>query len=117
MLHRSIDRLLTPDEIADKDGSDAQEQFIARVYEKLGSWVLSRELEDIGLEIIPQYNRYEDEIQDGQTFLQLVKELEPMPEVTDQYICANILLSKWDDVVTQSHDMNKNVIGRAHTIS
>ena len=40
-----------------------------------------------------------------------------MPEVTDQYICANILLSKWDDVVTQSHDMNKNVIGRAHTIS
>ena len=41
---------MTPDEIPDKDGSDAQEQFIARFYERLGSWVQTRELDDIELE-------------------------------------------------------------------
>ena len=32
-----------------------------RVYERLGSWFLPRELEDIVLENVPQYNPYEDE--------------------------------------------------------
>ena len=68
VLHRSIYRPLTPEELSDKDGSDAQEQFTARVYEMLGSWVLPRELEDIGLENTPQYDSYEDETQNEQTF-------------------------------------------------
>ena len=70
VLHRSTYRSLTPDEIADKDGSDAQEQFMARVYERLGSWVLPRELNNIGLENTPQYDLYEDETQNKQPFLQ-----------------------------------------------
>ena len=37
MLHRSTYRPLISDEIADKEGLDAQEQFMARVHEKLGS--------------------------------------------------------------------------------
>ena len=36
---------------------------MARVYEKLGSQVLPRELKDMRLENIPQYNLYEDETQ------------------------------------------------------
>ena len=60
MLHRSTYRPLTPDELLDKDWSDAQEQFMARVYERLGSCVLPRELEDLGLGNIPQYDPYED---------------------------------------------------------
>ena len=32
VLHRSSCRLLTPDEVADKDGSDAQEKFMVRVH-------------------------------------------------------------------------------------
>ena len=55
MLDRSTYQPLTPDELLDKDGSDAQEQFMARVYDRLGSHVLPRELEDLGLEDTPQY--------------------------------------------------------------
>ena len=40
VLHTSMYRLLTPDMLLDEDGSDAQEQFMARVYERLESWVL-----------------------------------------------------------------------------
>ena len=37
VLHRSMYRLLALDEIADNDGPDAKEQFMAGVHEKLGS--------------------------------------------------------------------------------
>ena len=53
VLHRSTYRLLTPDEIYDKVGSYAWEQFMARVYEKLGSQVQPRELEDKWIEDTP----------------------------------------------------------------
>ena len=89
VLHRSTYRPLTPDELLDKDGSDAQEQFMARVYERLRSCVLTRELEDVGLENAPQYDPYEDETQNEQTFSQLAEELESMPEVGDHYIGAD----------------------------
>ena len=46
VLHRSTYGPMTPDEIADKAGSDAWEQFMARIYEKLWSQVLPSELED-----------------------------------------------------------------------
>ena len=52
-----------PNEIADNDESDAQDNFMTRVPEKLGSWVLHRELEDIGLKMTSQYSPYEDETQ------------------------------------------------------
>ena len=87
---------LTPDELLDKDGSDVREQFMARVHEKLRSQVLLRELEDIWLEITMQYNPYEDETKNEQTFLQLAEELEPMPEMVDHYIGADKLLPRGD---------------------
>ena len=48
VLQRSTYRPLTPDEILDKDRSDAQKQFMGRVHKKLGPQVLPRELVDIG---------------------------------------------------------------------
>ena len=59
---------------------------MARVYERFGPWVLPRELEDKSLENTPQYDLYEDETQNKQTFSQLMEELEPMPEVGDHYM-------------------------------
>ena len=59
---------------------------MARVFKRLGSWVLSRELEEIGPESISQYDSYEDETQNEQTFPQLEEELEHMPEVVVQCI-------------------------------
>ena len=72
---------------------------MARVYERLGSWVLPRELENIGLENTPQYNPYEDKTENNeQTFSQLEKEQEPMPEMCDLYIGAEILLPRVDEM-------------------
>ena len=42
------------------------------------------------------YDPYEDETQSEQTFLKLAEELEPMPEVGDHYIGAEILLLRGD---------------------
>ena len=79
VLHRSTHWSLTPDELLNKDGSEAQEQFMARVYYRLNSQVISRELEDLRLENTPQYDPYENKMQNKQSFPQLVKELEPAP--------------------------------------
>ena len=68
---------MTPDELLEKDESDAWEQFMARVCEKLVSCILPRELEDIVLENTQQYDPYEDEMQNEQTFSQLAEELGP----------------------------------------
>ena len=67
---------------------------MARVNKKLGSWVLPRELKNIGLENTPWYDPKETETQDNQSFPQLVDKVEPMTEVTDQYIGAEVLLPR-----------------------
>ena len=54
---------------------------MARVFERLGSQVMPRDLEDIRLENTTQYDPYEDETQNKWTFSQLAEELESMPEV------------------------------------
>ena len=96
VLHRSTYRLLTLDKLLDKERLDAPVQIMARVYERLGSQVLPRELEDIGLENTPQYDLHEDKKQNKQIFPQLQEELEPMQEVGDHYIGAEILLPRGD---------------------
>ena len=50
---------------------------MVKFHEKLWSHVLSRELENIGLEKNPQYDPYEDETQNEETFPQLADELVP----------------------------------------
>ena len=96
VLHRSTYRPLTPYELLDKDGTEAWEQFMARVDDKLGSQVLPRELEAIGLENTTQYDLYEDETQNDQTFFQLAEKLELMSDTCDQYIGAEIMLPRRD---------------------
>ena len=51
---------------------------MASVNEKLGPWVLPRNLEDLELENTPKYDLYEDETQNEQAFSQLVEELGAM---------------------------------------
>ena len=63
VLHRSTYQSLTPDELLDRDGSDTWDQFMARVHERLGSHVLPKDLEDVGLENTPQYDPFEDKTQ------------------------------------------------------
>ena len=92
---------------------------MTRVYDKLGSWVLPRELEDIGLENTHQYGPYKYETQNKQTFSQLSKELELMPELGDHYIRAEILLPRGDEMalgheLVQSYNAYGNIMDRAH---
>ena len=120
VLHRSTYQPSNPDELLDKDGSDAQEPLMARVHERLGSCVLPRNLEDLWIENTPQYDPYEDETQNNESFPKLAEELEPMPEVGDHYIGAEILLLRGDQmakghVLVRSIDAKGKVMGRSHT--
>ena len=77
-------------------------------------------MEDLGLDNTPQYDPYEDETQNEQSFPQLAEDLEPMPEARDYYRGAEILLPRGDqmargNVVARSKDANGNVMGRSHT--
>ena len=79
------------------------------------------ELEDIVLDNTQQYDPYKDEAQNEQIFPLLAEELEPMPEVGNHYIGAEILLPRGDKktishVVVWSHDNSENLMGRAHMI-
>ena len=80
------------------------------------SWVLPRELEDVG-------KMYEDETKNGETFLQLADKLGAMPEVVHHYIGTDILLPTVGkmargNIAAQSCDANGNVmsISNAHPI-
>ena len=57
----------------------------SRVYERVESKVLPREVEDIGLESASQYDPYEDETQYKPLFPKLAEEQEPTPEVRYHY--------------------------------
>ena len=71
---------------------------MARVHQRLGSCILPRHLEDLQLEDTPQYDLYEDETQNEQSFPQLAEELEPMPKMGDHYIGFEILLPRGDQM-------------------
>ena len=93
---------------------------MAKVYYRLDSWVILRELEDLGLENTLQYDPYEDEIQNKQSFTQLTEKCKPMPDVRYYYIGAKILLPRGDQIVrgnvlARSQYANGNVTGRSHT--
>ena len=90
---------------------------MARVHERLGSHILPRDLENIGPKDTPHYDPYEDETQNKHSFPQLAEELEPMPEVGELYIGAEVLLPRGDQmarghVVARSKDAKKNLMGR-----
>ena len=119
VLHRSTYRPLTPNELLDKDGTKTQEQFMATVYDRLGFQILPRDLEDIRLENTLKYDPYEDDMQNNQTFSQPAEELEPMPEVGDQYVEAEIMLPRGDEmatghVVAQSCNTSRTIMSRVH---
>ena len=71
-----------------------------RVHERLGSCLLPRYLENLGLEDTPEYDLYEDEMQSKQSFPQLKEELEPILEVGDHYKGAEILLPRGNYIAT-----------------
>ena len=56
----------------------------------MDSWIYKR----VGGYRAPQYDLYEDETQNKQIFTQLAEDLEPMTEIRDHDIQAEILLPR-----------------------
>ena len=82
-------------------------------------WVLPRHFEDRGLENTQTYDPYENEMQNEQTFSQLAQEIEPMPEMGDNYIGAEIMLPRGVKMargheVVWSCNANGKVMDKAH---
>ena len=75
-----------------------------------------------GLEITPQYDAYENETPNKNTFCQLTEELDSITEVGNHYIGAEILLPRGNKmarshVVACSWYARGSMMGRAHTNS
>ena len=73
---------------------------MATAYDRLVTLILQWELEDLGLQDTSQYDPYEDETQNEQSFPQLAQELELMPEVGDLYVGAEIFFleeTRWQE--------------------
>ena len=77
--------------------------FIPNVNENLGSCIFTMDSRDIVLDDTPQYDPYVNHTQNKHTFFQLQDEEDiPMPEVADNFLCAEILLP-WEDQMTRGH--------------
>ena len=71
------------------------------------------------MEDTPQYDPYEDELQNAKMFPMLVEEPEVTPRVGGPYVNAEKLLLRGDrmargQVVCQKHDADGNPIGRSN---
>ena len=89
------------------------------LYQKLGPQAMARDLVELGVEDILQYNPYEDRSQNVQMFPILDKEPQVNPEWGGQYVNAEILLLRVDrmardQVVHQKQDAENNPIGRSN---
>ena len=84
----------------------------------MGPHARLRDLVNMSVEETMQYDPYEDESQNAETFPMLDKEPEVTPEWGDQYVNAEILLPRGDNmargqVICWKHDVNGNPIGRS----
>ena len=78
-----------------------------------------RDQVELGVEDTLQYDTYEDELQNANTFPMLDEESEVTPEWGNQYVNAEILLPRGDrmargQVVHQKHDADSNLMGRSN---
>ena len=116
-VHRSIYRLLTPDELVNPDEIKSRDEFDTSIGEKLGL-AASAEYFDSDLDIVtPNIDWYEDD-EEHQTHMPEVDDI--MPKAIDNYIGADIMVSHGDTVYRLSvrrrkHDVGGNTIGRANS--
>ena len=88
----------------------------------MGPNIVLRDFVNMGVEETPQNDSYENESQYAETFLILNEEPEVYLKWGDQYVNANILLLRGDEmardqVICQKQDANGNLIGRFNQYS
>ena len=70
--------------------------FMESLHQVLGSCMRLSDLVDLDVEETPQYDPYEDELQNAETFPMLDEEPEVTPEWGEQYVNAEILFQRGD---------------------
>ena len=86
------------------------------LYQRLGPHFEVGDLVELGVEGMPEYDPYENKLQNAKTFPVLNEEPEVTPKLGEQYVNAEILLLRGDkmargQVVCQRHDANVERIG------
>ena len=86
--------------------------------QRLGPHAQVRGLADLDVEDTPQYNSFENKLQNDETFPILDKEAEVNPEWADQNLNTEILLPRGDNWPEaewyQKHDADGNSIGKSN---
>ena len=75
-----------------KEFKAEQSSFMKFLHQRLGTCTVVRDLVELTVEDTPQYNSYEDELQNAKTFPMLGEKSEVTSEWGYQYVNANLLL-------------------------
>ena len=70
--------------------------FMKSLHKRLGTYAMAIDLIELGVEYTPQYNPYEEKLQNANTFSILDKEPEATSEWGDQYVNAEIFFLRRD---------------------
>ena len=80
VLHRSVFQSLTQEEWEEEECKNEHNSFMESLNQMLGPHAVLRDLVKLGVEETPQYESYEDKLQNAKTFLMLDEEPEGTPE-------------------------------------
>ena len=95
VIHRSMFWALTQDE-QDRGECKDKQLFMKSLHQRLGPQAMVDGLADLGMEYIPEYNLYDDESQNVETFPSLNEEPEVTLEWGGGYLNVEILLPRQD---------------------
>ena len=115
VVPRSTVRPLTLAEIEDE--AQARADFDAAIEDRLGRGALPEDFDD--LDLTPEHQYYEDDYEDEDGFEGTPDELEPTPEMGDQYLNVELMFPLGGEmaqgqVMSRKRDHSGNPIGRAH---
>ena len=116
-VHRSTQRALAPDELANPDKIKACDEFERDIGEKLGPTASDKYFESDPEIITPTLDRYDD---DDEYYNHMPEADGITPEAMENYIGADIMIYHGDTLSQGSvrrtkRDMEENTIGRANS--
>ncbi|KAL7523565.1 hypothetical protein ACHAXR_000992, partial [Thalassiosira sp. AJA248-18] len=117
IVPRSTYRALTPHELESDVHKQARQRFDTSAHEALGRAATTADFDED--ELTPEWDRYEPIDGEEGTPDAPDEELEPTPEVGDNYVGVDIMLPRGSTmargrVIGRKHDADGNVIGRAN---
>ena len=120
IVHHSTYRGLTPEELASPTEQDAQTTFDESIERALGPETKVDDFKELNIEDTPIFDKYEDDDEGGRMPDPPAKELEPTPEIGDNYINTEVMLPRGDSmargrVIRRKRNADGDLIGRSNT--